>query len=78
MNSLKQFLKKIIHIVKVELKDPYTFVVFLVVLIVMYSPAWGGYLLYFFIKQAWLLALASAMLLSGQDPSLHFSHCVWH
>ncbi len=49
---------KVLNWLKRECKDWKTFAIFLIVIIVMYLPVWGGYLLYYIFK--WKIALTTA------------------
>lgn len=51
--------KNFIEWLKNECRDWRTFVVLLCVIAVVYSPVWGGYLLYFIFKWKWCLVMAS-------------------
>ena len=72
MEKISCWIHKIIQIIKEELKDPFTFLLFFIVMVVMYSPAWGGYLLYFMSKQVWFAALASAYVAFWAGPFTPF------
>ena len=57
---------------KEECKDWRTLVVLLCVIAVMYSPVWGGYLLYYIFKLNWCLILASVTLTFWFGPFTPF------
>ena len=58
--------------IKEECKDWKTFIVLLCVIAVMYSPVWGGYLLYYIFKWNWCLVLASLTLTFWFGPLTPF------
>ena len=51
--------KKLLDWLKNECKDWRTLVAFILVTIILYSPAWGGYLIYFLFKWKWAFSIAS-------------------
>ena len=68
ITKIKNFLKWIWN----ECKDWHTLILLLCVIIVMYSPVWGGYLLYAAFGWAWCSAIASAYLLFWAGPFTPF------
>ena len=57
--SIKQKVIDIWNWLKKECKDWKTLLVFMCVVIIMYTPVWLGYLLYFMFKWNWCLVMAS-------------------
>lgn len=55
-----------------ECKDWRTLVILLLVIIVVYSPAWGGYLLYGIFGFKWCLAVATTWLAFWAGPMTPF------
>ena len=68
ITKIKNFFKWIWN----ECKDWRTLILLLGVIIVMYSPAWGGYLLYAAFGWTWCSAIASAYLLFWAGPFTPF------
>ena len=68
ITKIKNFLKWIWN----ECKDWHTLILLLCVIIVMYSPVWGGYLLHAVFGWAWCSAVASAYLLFWAGPFTPF------
>lgn len=68
MKKLKRFFLSIWQ----ECKDFKTFVLFLVVVVIVYSPVWGGYLLYWIFKWEWCLAAATLVLAFWAGPFTPF------
>ena len=60
-----------------ECKDWHTLVLFIIVVIVMYTPVWGGYLLYFLFKSKWAMGVASTYLVFWAGPfTPYFPLCI--
>ena len=59
MKLLKQKVINFLKWIKKECKDWKTLIVLMCVIIIMYSPVWLGYLLYFIFKWNWCLVMAS-------------------
>ena len=57
---------------KKECKDGRTLVIFIIVLIVMYSPVWLGYLLYYIFKWKWSMIMATVVLTFWAGPFTPF------
>ena len=57
-DEVKEKDHKLLNWLKEECKDWKTFAIFLIVIIIMYMPVWGGYLLYYIFK--WKIALTTA------------------
>lgn len=54
-----QKFKKLIKYIINECKDIKTFILLFIVIAVVYSPVWCGYLLYFIFKWEWCLIMAT-------------------
>lgn len=60
-----------------ECKDWHTLVLFIIVVIVMYTPVWSGYLLYFLFKSKWAMGVASTYLVFWAGPfTPYFPLCI--
>lgn len=59
MKKVKEKTINLIEWLKKECKDWTTLIVFICVIIVMYMPIWGGYLLYYIFRWNWCLVMAS-------------------
>ena len=57
---------------KKECKDWKTLIVLMCVIIIMYSPVWLGYLLYYILKWNWCLVMASVTLAFWFGPFTPF------
>ncbi len=57
---------------KNECKDWKTLIVLICVIVVMYAPVWGGYLLYYIFKWNWCLVMASVTLAFWFGPLTPF------
>ena len=69
---VKVKLLKLWRYIKSEIKDWKTFVLFAVVVIVVYSPVWFCYVLYFMFKWKWCFAVASSCLAFWAGPFTPF------
>ena len=69
---LKEKCKKIINYLKNECTDSKTLILFLCVIVVMYMPVWGGYLLYFIFKMKILFVIASMVMAFWVGPFTPF------
>lgn len=58
--------------IKNECKDWKTFLIFLIVVLIVYSPTWGGYLLYLIFKWKWCLAVATSTMIFWVGPFTPF------
>ena len=64
---------KILNWIKEECRDWRTFVILICVIIILYIPVWGGYLLYFIFKWNWGLAMANFVVAFWLGPFTPFS-----
>jgi len=55
-----------------EVKDVKTLILFIIVVIIAYSPVWVGYILYFIFKWKWCLIMATAYLAFWAGPFTPF------
>ena len=55
-----------------ECKDIHTLLIFICVIIVVYSPVWGGFLLHFLFKWKWCLAVSTACFTFWAGPFTPF------
>ena len=67
-NKFIAFLKEI----KKELKDRRTILIFICVVIIMYIPVWGGYLLYWIFKWKWCIGMATMYAIFWAGPFTPF------
>lgn len=65
-------IKKFFNWIWQECKDKDTLLLFIGVVVLMYLPAWGGYLLHAIFGWAWCSAVASAYLLFWAGPFTPF------
>ena len=72
IKKIKDLFLKLFYLLKEELKDKMTFMIFLIVAIILYFPVWGGYLLYFIFKWKWCLGIATFMLAFWAGPVTPF------
>lgn len=76
LNKTKKVVKeKSINIftwLKEECKDWRTFFILICVIIVLYIPVWGGYLLYFLFKWNWCLTMANLFVAFWAGPFTPF------
>lgn len=72
MEQIKSVLINIIEWIKNECKDWKTFIIFVCVIMVVYSPVWVGYILFFVFKWKWCLAMATAILVFWAGPFTPF------
>lgn len=72
MKKVKEKLINFFHWLWQECKDRNTFILLLIVVVVMYSPVWGGYLLHGVFGWAWCSAVATAYLLFWAGPFTPF------
>ncbi len=63
---------KILNWIKEECRDWRTFVILICVIIILYIPVWGGYLLYFIFKWNWGLAMANFVVAFWLGPFTPF------
>lgn len=70
--TLKEKVINFLSWLKEECKDWRTFVILICVIIVMYFPVWGGYLMYFIFKWNWSLVMANIMLAFWAGPITPF------
>ncbi len=60
-----------------ECKDWRTLVLFGIVVVLMYTPVWLGYILYFVFKSKWAMGIASAYLVFWAGPfTPYFPLCI--
>jgi len=71
-NNVKQKEHKVLSWLKEECKDWRTFFIFACVLIIMYSPVWLGYLLYYILGLKWCLVMATVVLTFWAGPFTPF------
>lgn len=69
---LKEKCKKIVNWLKKVCKDYRTLVIFLCVIIVMYIPVWGGFLLYYIFKKKIFLSIATIVIAFWIGPFTPF------
>ncbi len=67
-----KYIRKIALWLKTEFANKETFALFLVVLAVMYSPVWGGYLLYALFHWKWCFVMATGYLVFWAGPFTPF------
>ena len=72
MGKIKGKIKNFIEWIKNECKDWKTFVIFIIVVLIVYSPTWLGYLLYLIFKWNWCIAMATASLVFWAGPFTPF------
>lgn len=65
-------LKNWLHKTWIQLDNWQTAVLFVVVVVVMYLPVWGGYLLYFLFHFHWALYMATAVMAFWAGPFTPF------
>ena len=63
---------KVLNWLKEECKDWRTFVIFIIVLVIMYSPVWLGYLLYYIFHLKWCMVMATVVLTFWAGPFTPF------
>lgn len=63
---------KILNWLKEECKDWRTFFIFILVLIIMYTPVWLGYLLYYIFNFKWCMVMATVVLTFWAGPFTPF------
>ena len=61
--------------IKKECKDTKTLILFGIIVVIMYSPVWLGYLLFGIFKWTWCSVLASAYLAFWAGPFTPFFPC---
>jgi len=71
-NEVKEKIINFIKWIKQECKDWKTLVVLIAVIIIMYFPVWGGYLLYYFFRWNCFLVMASAIFAFWLGPFTPF------
>ena len=72
MKKLKEKIKNFFHWIWQECRDIHTVILFVIVVIIMYLPVWGGYLLRFLFGWNWCSIVASAYLLFWAGPFTPF------
>lgn len=72
MEGIKAKIKKFFRWVWRECKDWHTLVLLGIVILVMYSPVWGGFLLHAIFGCEWGSVVASAVLLFWAGPMTPF------
>ena len=63
---------KVLEWLKRECKDWRTFAIFIIVLVIMYSPVWLGYLLYYIFNLKWCMVMATVVLTFWAGPLTPF------
>ena len=71
-NSNKGKEHKVLEWLKKECKDWRTLLVFICVIVIMYSPVWLGYLLYYIFNLKWCMVMATAILTFWAGPFTPF------
>lgn len=72
MKKIQDKIKNFIYSIWQECKDWKTVALLIVVIAVVYSPVWGGYLLYYIFKWEWCMVMASACLVFWVGPFTPF------
>ena len=72
IDATKQKILKFIHWILDSCKDKQTLLLLACVVVVMYCPVWGGYLLHAIFGWAWCSVVASAVLLFWAGPFTPF------
>ena len=72
MKTIIEKFKKFLLSIWKELKDLKTLVLFFVVVLVIYSPVWGGYLIYAIFRFPWSLTMATVCLAFWAGPFTPF------
>ncbi len=72
ITKLKERLRNFFRWVFEECRDVHTLILFAVVVVLMYFPVWGGYLLYFLFDLTWCSVVASAYMLFWAGPFTPF------
>ena len=72
MEKLKEKFIHFIKWIKNECKDWKTFVILLIVIMIVYFPTWGGYLLYAIFRWNWCLTMATASMVFWAGPFTPF------
>lgn len=72
MRKLRDKLIRFLKWIKKECGNKETIILFAVVVVVMYAPVWGGYLLYAVFGWKWCFGLASAYLALWAGPFTPF------
>ena len=78
MQNLIEKFKKFCEWIWSECKDWHTLVLFIIVVVIMYTPVWGGYLIHLIFKKPWGSVMATAYLaFLGRSVHSLFSavHC---
>lgn len=70
--NIKEKSYNVFNWIKEECKDWKTFLILLCVIIIMYVPVWGGYLMYFIFKWTWCLTMATVTLAFWAGPITPF------
>ena len=72
MEKLKVRIIRFFKWIKEECKDWKTFVILIIVMLVVYSPTWVGFLIFALLGWKWCLAMATASLVFWAGPFTPF------
>ena len=72
MKTIIEKFKKFLLSIWKELKDLKPLALFLIVVLVIYSPVWGGYLIYAIFRFPWSLTMATVCLAFWAGPFTPF------
>ena len=72
MGKIKEKSRNFIKWIKNECKDWKTIVIFICVAIIVYSPTWVGYILYWIFKWKWCMVMATTSLMFWAGPFTPF------
>lgn len=72
MSEIKEKIKNFLKWIWKECKDWHTVVLLLCVIVVMYFPVWGGFLLHALVGWKWCSAVASAYMVFWAGPFTPF------
>lgn len=72
MKNLNERIINFIKWIKEQCKDWKTFVILLIVIMIVYFPTWGGYLLYAIFRWNWCLTMATASMVFWAGPFTPF------
>ena len=77
MQNLIERFKKFCEWIWSECKDWHTLVLFIIVVVIMYTPVWGGYLIHLIFKKSWGSVMATAYLAFWAGPfTPYFPLCI--
>lgn len=77
MQSLIEKFKKFCEWIWSECKDWHTLVLFIIIVVIMYTPVWGGYLIHLIFKKPWGSVMATAYLAFWAGPfTPYFPLCI--